>query len=334
MPARDATRLPFQRTWVACVAASAALLMQGCPPRADGDRAVADASAEAIEAEREPATAFVELIALHNVNAAALAEFESQGVVELRRPDGNGGQRFDQCDLDVSIAPAGRGSVRLKKASETLAWIGSDGARAWAFLLQEKPPRAVVFEGLRDASFARPEGASGSDVWPLLSPESLRILLGISEVPPTYRLLRLPRADVLKPIETRYELEWEVAPSIRASMRFGADRRPSEVLLRGADGVLVARSELSEPVRARAENLSQGAWPTVARKVGIVATRLEGRADIYLGEPTAAIRRAKPHFFDFDELQRRIRPEAVEFISRPKPPEPSAAGDEPRAEAP
>ncbi|MCE2882054.1 MAG: hypothetical protein LW636_06825 [Planctomycetaceae bacterium] len=335
MPARDTTARPFQRTRFACVVVSACLAMQGCPPRVEGERAAADPSAQAIETERESAVAaFVELIALHNANAAALAEFESQGVVELRRPDGEGGQRFDQCDLDVSIAPAGRGSVRLKKASETLAWIGSDGSSAWAFLMQEKPPRAVVFEGLRDASFARPEGASGSDVWPLLSPESLRILLGIAEVPPAYRLLRLPGADVLKPIETRYELEWEVVPSLRAAMRFGADRRPSEVLLRGADGVLVARSELSEPVRARAENLAQGAWPTVARKIGIVAPRLDGRADIFLGEPTAMIRRAKPHFFDFEELQRRIRPEQVEFISRPKPPETNPDGAKPRVESP
>jgi hypothetical protein len=104
--------------------------------------------------------------------------------------------------------------------------------------------------------------------------------------------------------------------------------------VKGPDGVLVARSELSEPVRARAENLAQGAWPTVARKIGIVAPRLDGRADIFLGEPTAMIRRAKPHFFDFEELQRRIRPEQVEFISRPKPPETNPDGAKPRVESP
>lgn len=302
--------------------ASSCLLLAGCPPKQD--TAPATTAGSDLEIEREAAVAeFVALLATHNANASALAEFESTGVVEIRRRDPSGAEQFDQCDIDVALATRGRGSVRLKKLSDTLAWIGSDGTRAWAFLPGEKPSRAVVFEGVRDDAFGRPEGVSGYDPWVLLTPESLRLLAGFAEVPPAYRLLRLPGADVLQPIVVRYEVEWQATAALRASIRFGADRRVREVLLRGNDGTLVARSELSEPVRARADNLAQGAWPTVARKMRVQAPRLEGSAEIFLGECFASIRRTKPHLFDFDEMLRRLRPEGVEYIARPAQPAPA-----------
>lgn len=298
------------------------LVLGGCPPTQT--EPPPSPAASDLQVEREAAVAeFVSLIALHNANAAALAEFESTGVVEIRRRDQSGAEKFDQCDIDVALATRGRGSVRLKKLSDTLAWIGSDGVRAWAFLPGEKPSRAVVFEGVRDAAFGRPEGASGYDPWALLTPESLRLLAGFAEVPPEYRLLRLPEADVLQPIASRYEVEWQATAALRASLRFGADRRAREVLLRGNDGALVARSELAEQVRVRAENLAQGAWPSAARKIRVRAPRLEGSAEIFLGDSTASIRRTKPHLFDFEEMLRRVRPDGVEYISRPSQPEPA-----------
>jgi hypothetical protein len=85
------------------------------------------------------------------------------------------------------------------------------------------------------------------------------------------------------------------------------------------DGVKIAEATLADPVRASMTDIAQGAWPTVARRVEVVAPRSGASIKIFLDTPAASATRMKPRFFELDALLTQLRPEVVEFVTKSKP---------------
>ena len=97
-------------------------------------------------------------------------------------------------------------------------------------------------------------------------------------------------------------------------MRFSESGFPTEITVRLDSGAEVARATLTEPVRAQAANIAQGAWPLVARRIEVLAARSASQVRIYLDEPHSDGKRMKQKFFDLDALIAQLRPDSTQFI--------------------
>jgi len=260
------------------------------------------------------AAEFSPLIAGQIERAGRLATFESRAALELRYRD-DSGDHFEQCDADIFLSTGGRGALRLVKLGSNLMWIGGDGARAWIFRLDGSPTTVTIYEGLAGGVQVDAGEVVGTGEFTLLSPESVRVLMGIAPLPTESFLARIPGVAVGAPIRERFEVRWTMAKGVLAAMRFGADGLPSAVFLRGKDETEIARTTLSEPVRAPAENIAQGAWPMVARRIEMVATRSGSNVRIYLDGPLSQAKRMKPKFFVLDEILAQLRPDSVVHVT-------------------
>jgi hypothetical protein len=279
----------------------------GCAPSRQGGPAVRASTEVVADGEIEA------LVAAHNERVSRLATFESRGSLEFRYSDADG-EHFEQCEADVFLAPGGRGAVRATKVSSNLLWAGSDGTKGWLFMLEGEPRRLTVFEGIANFSpLALPRSADAS-VFAMLSPPMVRALGAMQTIPAEHTLRAIPGAAADAPVEERVEVVFRGFTGVDVAIRFGRDGLPASVSMAAPDSKESVSSTLSDYVSAPVENLGQGGWPKVPRKVEIAASTMKGSARIYLDAPTATAKRMKPRFFVLDDLVAQLRPDSVEHV--------------------
>jgi hypothetical protein len=305
----------------AAVALAHAPAVLGCAARtphvASGQGAVPAVDADALEAEFRP------LIEAHNARVAKLEALEAKGVVEVRFRE-DGAEKREQLDLDLRLASAGRGYLRLTKLSTDFATVGSDGKRAWIFDLSRKPAVATVFEvDSTDVETAAARALASGEI-EVLSPASLRFMMGLTPIPADATIVAL-RTDAAASAGNAGEatasprathgVAWRRS-SITTTLAFGADGLPGSITLADPSGALLATSGLSAYESARVDNLSQLAWPQVATRIRAEAPASGASAQFKIERPEAQQRLGKAKLFDLDALIGHYRPESVEYLLR------------------
>lgn len=314
---------------IACACAA----VWGCAPRArDGERA-ADAGgavgsqsqqasevkgADAARARIEARAALAPLVDGHNARVASLESFEAPASTVLRYPNGDRVQE-DQLDGLIYLASGGRGAMELRLLGSTYAWLGGDGTKSWIYLaLPDQPRRMHVYDRLVDGADMDAAKVVDSAELTLLTPASLRFLLGLVQIPDGWTVEPIAGVDAaradLAPRE-RFEVQWSPRASLRASARFGKDGNPERMAVTDSNGNAIAISVLSEYSRVLRENLSSLSWPLTATRVLIDAPRSNSSARLTLdqGALRQPARRVRSEFFDLAEMQMYLSPTEVVY---------------------
>lgn len=320
--------------------------MTGCPPRGPASRGDATNATELtpLEARR----AFEPLVAAHNARVALFESFVAPAAVVLRYPEFDRGvdREFDrgvdreveqQLDASISLASGGRGALELKLLGKTWAWLGGDGSRSWVYMAAgEQPSQLHVYERLTDGTNTEAGALIGGAELTLLTPASLRLLLGLAPIAPEWSLVPIVPTDGT-PIDgapaARFEVRWNPTPVAIARMRLDSAGAPLSIVVTDLAGSEIVRALHAEPLRVRRENIAMGAWPAVARRISIRASRSRSSATILLDAEALArpMRAPKERFFDLAAMQLYLAPEEVivhdpSSAVRPAP----AAGASPR----
>jgi len=302
----------------ACALAASAAGLSACATSEDAKAPAAPPAVVAaadLEAARER---FAEIVAAHNVRASRLDTLESRASLELRYSDRDG-DHFDQCEADIFLASGGRGALRATKVGNNILWVGSDGKQGWIFRLDGKPTHVTVFEGIAELPPGQRFVGEGAEEFSLLSPRAVRTIAGIAPIADGWSLRAASGEDPGDSrFESRFELVTPVAPEVDAVFRFGKSGLPGSVCIESRGGKPMLNAALSEYVAAQAENLAQGAWPQIARRIVVTGVGAAGAKDsearLYLDAPIAMAKRMKPRFFVLDELIAQLRPDAIEHV--------------------
>lgn len=299
-------------------------VLAGCPPRAA--TAPREGAGIAPPSDRETAEAravFADLVKTHNARVALLETLEAPASTVLRYPAKDRVQE-DQLDGVLLLATRGRGALELKLLGETRAWLGGDGTRSWIYVaLPDQPRRLHIYDALVEGAQAEPSTIAGSGELTLLTPASLRFLLGLSPIPVDFEVASIPAAEAppgepassdarARAVE-RFEARWSPAASTKARARFTRDGYPAWLEVTDPAGNVIAVTELSDYAPVLRENLSRLAWPRTATRVVINAPRSGSSARLSLD--AAALqgppRRARDRFFDLAEMQLYLAPAEV-----------------------
>jgi hypothetical protein len=211
------------------------------------------------------------------------------------------------------------------KVGTNLWWIGGDGTRSWIFELNVTPKRATVYDSSASGVFAESGDVVGTGEFTLLSPESVRLLMGHAAIAEEWVPVAFEGVAKDAPLAERYGVRVQLeakdgsAARLFATTTFGRDGLPRALSIESMDGVKIAEATLADPVRAPMTDIAQGAWPTVARRVEVVAPRSGASIKIFLDTPAASATRMKPRFFELDALLTQLRPEVVEFVTKSNP---------------
>ena len=322
--------------WRSALGLAAAVLMMGCPPR--GATGVGDAPdapsgelgkdrAASLEAERSAArAAFAPLVEAHNARVALLESFDVPAATILRYPNGDRVQE-DQLDGFIYLASRGRGAFELRLLGKTWAWLGGDGTKSWIYFSPpNEPTRLHVYDRLVDGARADSSSVVGTAELTLLTPGSLRFLLGLSPIAAEWTVAPIARDPASQdaaaaelaaglPLTERYEVRWSPTTATVASARFGAEGLPTQLAVTDLAGNSIARTALAAYARVLRPNLAIGAWPMTATKVTIDAPRSKASARLMLDKDalTRIPRRAREEFFDLSELQLYLAPTEVVY---------------------
>lgn len=279
---------------------------QGPAPEAPASRVDPDAAKVRFDA----------IVAAQNARAARLESLESRASLELRYSDADG-DHFDQCEADIFLASGGRGALRATKVGNNLLWVGSDGRRGWIFRLEKQPTSLTVFEDIGAFAPGQQLAGDGSAEFSLLSPGAVRAIAGLGAIPEGYALRAVVGASGPE-VESRFEVVTPLSDAADAVLRFSKSGLPERVRIERRGGGPLVSAELSEYVAAQVENLAQGAWPQVPRRIvasGVAAAGKKGaEARLYLDAPIAMAKRMKPRFFVLDDLVAQLRPDVVEHV--------------------
>lgn len=300
------------------LAALALAALGACATNQQAKPPDAPAAGSPAAADVPAATArFAEIVAAHNIRASRLETLESRASLELRYSDQDG-DHFDQCEADIFLASGGRGALRATKVGNNILWVGSDGRRGWIFRLDSEPTRLTVFEGIGGLPPGQRLAGDGAAEFSLLSPAAVRTIAGIAPIAEGWELRAVEGVPSSAPTEARFELVAGLSNADDAIFRFTKLGLPESVRIEPRGGKPVLIAALSEYVPAQVENLSQGAWPQVPRKIVVTgiasADAKDSEARLYLDSPIAMAKRMKPRFFVLDELVGQLRPDAVEHI--------------------
>lgn len=293
--------------------------MAGCPPKAvrvddgvDAANARAEAQAALEAADRAEAERFIAAcVAAQNERAEKLASFEAFAAVRLRYTDADG-QQEDQLDGAIYLAPGNKGAFDLKLLGQRWAWLGGDGAQSWVYLAPPKRPSVLhVYEKLVDGAATDAEDVVGSAELTLLTPASLRLLLGIGPIGRDAETV--PVTAERGGVHERFAARFQPSRSTVAEIQFAADGLPRLVVVRMRDGTEVVRASLGRFERVRLSDVAVGAWPSVATSVVMEAARSKAGATILIDKErlVESKRRARPQFFDLGDLQAYLMPSEV-----------------------
>ncbi|MBI1303957.1 MAG: hypothetical protein GC172_09240 [Phycisphaera sp.] len=295
------------------LAATAAIaFMTGCPPKVAPAEASAEQSVELLAAERAEAERFIAAcVAAQDERAAKLPSFEAFAAVRLRYTDENGPQE-DQLDGAIFLAPGNKGAFDLKLLGERWAWLGGDGTSSWVFLAPPRRPSVLhVYERLVDGAATDAADAVGSAELTLLTPASLRLLLGIAPIGRDAETVLVGAAPA--PIHERCAARFSPSATTRAEILFTAEGLPRRVVVQSVDGTEIVRADLANFERVRLPDVALGGWPAVPTSITMVAARSKAGATILIDKDRlqGVARRARPQFFDLGELQAYLMPSEV-----------------------
>lgn len=301
----------------ACALGAAAVLM-GCPPRAPSSDAPAPDGLAESEAAREAQLArardwFAPIVAAHDARVALLEVFEAPAATVLRYPDGDRIQE-DQLDGFIYLSTRGRGAFELRLLGKTWAWLGGDGARSWIYFAPpNEPSRMHVYERAAEATRGERTSAVGAAELTLLTPASLRFLLGLAPIAGEWSPVERGGAESATSIADRFEVRWSPTDATVATMRFGPDGLAAHVRVADREGVEIARANLSEFKPVSRDGLAIGAWPRTATRVLIEAPRSKAQASLTLDGEALERRkpRARERFFNLDELRLSLAPAEI-----------------------
>ena len=292
-------------------ATASCLLLAACAqPRAkEADRAVAQ-----------------DLLERYNARTAKIEQFSARGVIEVRWTDERGKRRFEQGDVHFLYRKPDQVALSISKAFERIYWLGCDSQRFWWFDLNphdEFPDTAYVG---RHEYLDRP-----GDIEVFIPPRQLIELLGVTDLPPeaqvaTVQPLRGPEKSA---VAFRAPAEFAGLPGERYTTVGAVTAQPLAITFVDAHGGTLARAELSgyKPITTPGKPL--GAVPAVATR--ITAT-LPGRgvelkivlfAESLTGDPE----KFSDSQFDFEALQRALRPERVRLLGSEVEAEPPPTGE-------
>jgi len=242
---------------------------------------------------------------------ASLDRFEATGTAVLPIRDASGEIEQEQLDLLILRERPGRLAVRLKlSVTDTLAWLGSDGARWWLFLPEEDP--STVWHG---AVRSEPRRAVGADEIPM--PASLRHPLLVD------LLLGLEPAGTLEGLgwdgsSRRWILESAVPfgggnSGWRVRRSYPPDAAaPSRVEVLDPEGRLVAGSRLADHVRVEVPGRAVGDWPLVPMRIELIGPDpADGVVRLALERPSGLGRRVRPAAFEWERLLGSMRPTRI-----------------------
>ncbi len=302
------------------MAGAAVAVLAGCPPRAekpDARPAQDAASAErATELERaEARAALAPIVAAHDARVALLESFESPAATVLRYRDGDRVQE-DQLDGFIYLATRGRGAFELRLLGKTWAWLGGDGARSWIYFSPPNEPTVLhVYERLVDGSRTDATEVVGTAELTLLTPGSLRFLLGLAPIGGDWSVERIEPRDgrEARPLVERYAVRWSPTEATVATARFASDGMPVALSVADRSGNDIVRASLAEYASVQRANLAIGSWPKTATTVSIEAPRSKASARLVLDRDALVRRtpRARDDFFNLDELQLYLAPSEV-----------------------
>ena len=260
---------------------------------------------------------FEALVAAHNARATKLGTLESRASLELRYSDADG-DHFDQCEADVFLAPGGRGALRATKVGKNLLWVGSDGTRGWIFRLDQEPTSLTVFEDIGRLTPGQRMSGEGAAEYSLLAPSAVRTIAGLAPIGEGFTLRSIEGSAGDGSVESRFEVVSTLSSQADAVIQFAKTGLPGRVRIERHAGAAILTAELSEYVPAQVENLAQGAWPQVPRRVVVTGEAAAGgkaaEARLYLDAPIAMPKRMKPRFFVLDDLVAQLRPDTVEHV--------------------
>ncbi len=299
--------------------ATSALWITACAPKSEQTPSITGAqqTPEQLEEESEAAAKlFGELITRQNERVSRLGTFESRASLELRYSDRDGAH-FDQCEADIFLTHGARGALRATKVGSNLLWVGSDGTRGWVFRLDKDPTSLTIFDSVETRVLGQALEGDGALIFTMLAPSSVRALSGMQALPEGASLLRVAEVPETAPLVERFELEYQPFKGLTARMRFGTDGLPSSIRVLDRKGGLLLHAKLSEYERARAENIAQGAWPQVARRIEVDFEVEKFNARIFLDAPVAMGKRMKPRFFVLEELIAQLHPDSIAHVLRP-----------------
>jgi len=242
-----------------------------------------------------------EFAAQWNDRVGRLQQFYSRGVIELRWEDEQG-SHFEQGDVDVWVDLPKRTALRISKAGEVLAWLGSDDSRYWFFDLLDEPTQLVV------ASHDEPVSIAMAGLQ--LDSATLLDVLGLRRLGDTGTV----RADA----ETGKWIARTQGAGAQLHMELDAQTGlPTRIeALDGAGGMRLV-SELGRYERVEMRGVSSLNWPKLATRIVLTApqTSLDGRsgdARLYLSRPTTVVgSQPMDRVFDLNRLMDSLQPDDV-----------------------
>lgn len=251
-------------------------------------------------------------IAEADARLAFLERFEATGTAVIPIRASSGEIEEEQLDLLLLRERPGRLAVRLKlSVTDTLAWLGSDGARWWLFLPEESPSTvwhgevsSTGEESFEDEAIPLPPG--------LRRPGIVDLLLGLEPVDDLASLEWDPTSAAWW-IERPMEPEGGDGPRWTVRRRY-SDRGavPTVVEVRDGRGELRARSRLSEHVRVEVPDRAVGDWPMVPMRIELSGgDAAQPPARISLERPSGRGTRVKDAAFDWERLLAAMRPERI-----------------------
>jgi hypothetical protein len=277
---------------------------------------------------------FASIVSAHNARAALLETLVVPAATVLRYPEGDSIAE-QQLDGFLSLASRGRGAFELRLLGKTWAWLGGDVSRSWIYFAAAGRPSVLhVYERLTDGNSTEAGAVIDGAELTLLTPASLRLLLGIAPIGEDWAIARIAPSDstTVRPSGAlptdQYEIRWNATTHAVVRMRVDEAGMPLEIVVEDGGGAVIARARHAELVRVRRDAIAVGAWPLLARRIEIEAPRSRSSAILLLDAEALARapRPPKERFFDLAELQLYLAP--AELIMH----DPSAVVRPPNAE--
>lgn len=243
-----------------------------------------------------------------NARAESIESLYARGIFEARWTDDDGGDRFEQGDLDVWFLRPDRLATRVSKFGETYAVTGMNEHRHWYYLSGEE---RVLFVGERQS-----DSLKGFQSLPA-SPEFYRNVLGLGGFPIggdpaiTWDAAAEAWCIELRGLPMSLPSRVWIAPKATYPTRFEfVGRDPALRLLVEYDGertrtiAIPGRPVTSHPVFANAMTISLLRGDDVESRSMVVLDRMTVDVE---DEPVDRV-------FDLEVMQRGLAPDRVERL--------------------
>lgn len=236
---------------------------------------------------------YADLAARYNARLNHLDRLQAPVSVVIETVNEDGDKSRDQLEGNLSVSPPRDVALRLDKAGQNAAYLGSNDRMYWWMALAEKPRWMAAGTHLK----ARPNDTEefGLPVHPLEFVE----LLGVLPLPTA-----APAPSTNAVTVTSDRRSFVVAlPSRWGTRRFTLDpatAQPRRIELLAGDGAVVATADLSRYVPVSIEG-NPGASVRVASNISVTVPESAMRIILVVSEPKGPLK-INPRAFDMVEL--------------------------------